>query len=177
MNVSALPSIWTLGHRNAQGIDFDRRTGLLWSSEHGPRGGDELNWIRPGHNYGWPMVSLGVDYDGRPVPYAKKLGIEYDPADLTPTVIDWTPSPGVSSIVFYRGVLFPEWQDHLIVGTLSRGDLWRYVVDEHGEQEREVLIDGLGRFRDVEVGPNGELIALLEHRSGSMILRIKPAGR
>ena len=173
----ALPSIWTLGHRNAQGIDFDRRTGLLWSSEHGPRGGDELNWIRPGHNYGWPMVSLGVDYDGRPVPYAKKLGIEYDPADLTPTVIDWTPSPGVSSIVFYRGVLFPEWQDHLIVGTLSRGDLWRYVVDEHGEQEREVLIDGLGRFRDVEVGPNGELIALLEHRSGSMILRIKPAGR
>ena len=173
----ALPSIWTLGHRVAQGLDFDPATGLLWATEHGPRGGDEANLLLPGRNYGWPVVSRGVDYDGRPLPYAKKLGLEVDPADLTPMMIDWTPSPGVSSIVFYRGALFPEWQDDLIVGTLSKGDLWRYVVDENGERERETLIEALGRFRDVEVGPNGELIALLEHRSGSMILRIEPAER
>lgn len=173
----ALPSIWTLGHRVAQGLDFDRSTGLLWSTEHGPRGGDEANLLLPGHNYGWPVVSRGVDYDGRPLPYAKKLGLEIDPADVTRTTIDWTPSPGVSSIVFYRGGLFPAWQNHLIVATLSRGDLWRYVVDENGERERETLISGLGRFRDVEVGANGELLALLEHRSGSMILRIEPADR
>lgn len=174
---NALPSIWTLGHRVAQGLDFDPATGRLWSTEHGPRGGDEANWLRPGHNYGWPMFSQGVDYDGRPIPYAKKLGIEYDPADLTPTMIDWTPSPGISNIVFYRGRRFPAWRNHMIVGTLSRGDLWRYVVDENGEREHETLIEGLGRFRDVEIGPNGELIALLEHRSGSMILRIEPAER
>lgn len=168
----ALPSIWTLGHRNAQGLDFDPSTGLLWSSEHGPRGGDEANLILPGRNYGWPLVSLGVDYDGHPIPYAKKYGIEFDPADLTPTMIDWTPSPGVSSIVFYRGDMFPKWRNHMIVATLARNELWRYVVDANGERERETLIEGLGRFRDVEVGPNGDLVVILEHRTGSRILRI-----
>ncbi len=171
----ALPSIWTLGHRNAQGIDFDRASGRLFASEHGPRGGDELNWLRAGHNYGWPMVSLGVDYDGRPIPYAKKYGLEFDPDRLTPTMIDWTPSPGVSSIVFYTGEAFPGWRDHLIVATLAKNDLWRYVIGDDGEIERETLIAGLGRVRDVEVGPTGELVVLLEHRSGSRILRIVPA--
>ena len=171
----ALPGLWTLGHRNAQGLDFDPATGRLWASEHGPRGGDEANLLLPGRNYGWPMVSLGVDYDGRPVPYAKKYGIEFDPDDLTPTAIDWTPSPGVSSIVFYRGDAFPAWQDHMIVATLAKNELWRYVVDDQGEVERETLIKALGRFRDVEVGPKGELIVLLEHRSGSQILRLLPA--
>jgi glucose/arabinose dehydrogenase/mono/diheme cytochrome c family protein len=168
----ALPGIWTLGHRNAQGIAFDPSSGLLWSSEHGPRGGDEANLILPGRNYGWPLVSLGVDYDGRPIHYAQEYGIEFDPADLTPAAIDWTPSPGASSILFYRGEQFPKWRDHMIVATLGRNDLWRYTVDENGALENEVLIRGLGRFRDVEVGPNGELIVLLEHRSGSQILRI-----
>ncbi len=169
----ALPEIWTLGHRNAQGLGFDISTGRLWSSEHGPRGGDEGNLILPGRNYGWPLASLGVDYDGRPIHYAEEYGIEFDPADLTPTLIDWTPSPGVSSIVFYRGEQFPRWQDHMIVATLGRNDLWRYVVDENGARERETLIRGLGRFRDVEVGPDGELVVLLEHRAGSQILRIE----
>ena len=172
---NALPGIWTLGHRNAQGLDFDPSSGQLWASEHGPRGGDEANLLLPGRNYGWPLVSLGVDYDGRPVPYAKKYGIEFDPEELTPTAIDWTPSPGVSSIVFYRGDAFPAWRDHMIVATLAKNELWRYVVDATGELERETLIKALGRFRDVEVGSNGELIVLLEHRSGSQILRLVPA--
>jgi glucose/arabinose dehydrogenase/cytochrome c553 len=172
----ALPSIWTLGHRNAQGIDFDPSSGQLWSSEHGPRGGDEGNLILPGLNYGWPLVSLGVDYDGHPVPYAKKYGIEFDPDNLTPAKIDWTPSPGVGSIVFYRGDAFPKWQNHMIVATLGKNDLWRYVVNEEGAVENETLIRGLGRFRDVEVGPNGDLIVIIEHRVGSQILRIRPDG-
>jgi glucose/arabinose dehydrogenase/mono/diheme cytochrome c family protein len=171
----ALPSIWTLGHRNAQGIDFDPSSGQLWSSEHGPRGGDEANLLLPSRNYGWPLVSLGVDYDGRPIHYAEEYGLEFDPADLTGPKIDWTPSPGVSSIVFYRGEKFPRWQNQMIVATLARNDLWRYAVDENGALEKETLIRGLGRFRDVEVGPSGELIVLLEHRSGSQILRIVPA--
>ena len=171
----ALPSIWTVGHRNAQGLAFDRARRLLWSSEHGPRGGDEGNLILPGHNYGWPMVSLGVDYDGRPIRYAAKYGIDFDPADLTAPMIDWTPSPGVSSIVFYRGDAFPAWQDDMIVATLSKNDLWRYRVDATGVVEHETLVSGLGRFRDVEVGPAGELVVLIEHRAGSQVLRIVPA--
>ncbi len=171
----ALPGIYTLGHRNAQGLAFDRSTGLLWSSEHGPRGGDEGNLIRSGLNYGWPLVSLGVDYDGRPIHYAEEYGIEFDPADLEPPVIDWTPSPGVSSIVFYEGAAFPAWRNNMIVATLAKNDLWRYVVTEEGTVESETLIRGLGRFRDVEVDREGNLLVLLEHRAGSRILRIVPA--
>lgn len=172
----ALPSVYTLGHRNPQGLAFDSRLGTMWSSEHGPRGGDEGNIIRPGLNYGWPLVSLGVDYDGRPIPYAKKYGIEFDPADLEPPEIDWTPSPGVSSIVFYRGEAFPMWRDQLIVCTLGGNDLLRIVVDESGAGSSETLIDDLGRFRDVEIGSAGELVLLLEHSSGSQILRLEPDG-
>jgi glucose/arabinose dehydrogenase len=172
----ALASTYTLGHRNPQGIAFDATRRVMWSSEHGPRGGDEGNIVRAGANYGWPLVSLGVDYDGRPIRYAQEYGIEFDPADLTPATIDWTPSPGVSSIVFYRGDAFPQWRDQMIVATLGGNDLWRVVVDENGALHSETLLQDLGRFRDVEVGPSGELVVLLEHRAGSQIVRIEPAG-
>jgi len=171
----ALPSVYTLGHRNPQGLAFDTRRGRMWSSEHGPRGGDEGNIIEAGRNYGWPLVSLGVDYDGRPIHYAEEYGIEYDPAELEPPEIDWTPSPGVSSIVFYRGDAFPRWQDQLIVCTLGGNDLIRVVVDENEALVFETLIRDLGRFRDVEVGPSGELVLLLEHSAGSQIIRLEPA--
>ncbi|MEZ4352582.1 MAG: PQQ-dependent sugar dehydrogenase [Myxococcota bacterium] len=170
----ALPSIYTLGHRNPQGLAFDPRNRQLWSTEHGPRGGDEGNLILPGRNYGWPMVSRGVDYDGRPIHYAEEYGIEYDPATLEPPVIDWTPSPGVSSLVFYRGDAFPAWRNQMIVATLAKRDLWRVEIGEDGEIHQETLIDTLGRFRDVEVAPSGELLLLLEHRSGSRVLRMRP---
>ncbi|MCH2170297.1 PQQ-dependent sugar dehydrogenase [Myxococcota bacterium] len=172
----AMKSAFTLGHRNPQGLAFDHSTGRLWESEHGPRGGDEANLIRSGLNYGWPLVSLGVDYDGRPIRYAEKYGIEFDPADLEPTTVDWTPSPGVSSIVFYRGEAFPRWQNHMLVATLKQNELWRVVIDESGAQHTEVLIRGLGRFRDVEVDPQGDVLVLLEHRAGSQIVRLEPTG-
>jgi glucose/arabinose dehydrogenase len=171
----ALPSIYTLGHRVPQGLAFDRATGRLWSTEHGPRGGDECNQIESGINFGWPVISEGVDYDGRPIHYAEELGLEVDTSTLARPKLHWTPSPGVSSLVFYRGAAFPKWQDHAIIATLAKNDLWRYVLDENGEVERETLIAGLGRFRDVEVGPTGEILVLLEHRAGSQILRLDPA--
>ncbi len=171
----ALPGIYTLGHRVPQGIAFDRATGRVWATEHGPRGGDECNLIRAGVNYGWPVISEGVDYDGRPILYAEELGLAVDRATLERPAIAWTPSPGASSLVFYRGAAFPKWQDQAIIATLSKNDLWRYVLDENGEVEHETLIAGLGRFRDVEVGPKGEIVVLLEHRAGSQILRLEPA--
>ncbi|MBK7948319.1 MAG: PQQ-dependent sugar dehydrogenase [Deltaproteobacteria bacterium] len=170
----AIPAIYTVGHRVVQGLDFDRATGRVWATEHGPRGGDELNWIRAGINYGWPVVSEGVDYDGRPIHYGEELGIEVDRATLERPRVHWTPSPGASSLVFYRGPAFPKWQDHALVATLSKNELWRYVLDENGEVEHETLIAGLGRIRDVEVGTKGELLLLLEHRTGSQILRVEP---
>ncbi|MBY0401038.1 PQQ-dependent sugar dehydrogenase, partial [Myxococcota bacterium] len=170
----AIPAIYTLGHRVVQGLDFDVATGRVWATEHGPRGGDELNLIRAGVNYGWPVISEGVDYDGRPIHYGEELGIEVDRSTLERPKAFWTPSPGASSLVFYRGSAFPKWQDHAIVATLSKNELWRYVLDANGEVEHETLISGLGRFRDVEVGTKGELLVLLEHRSGSQILRIEP---
>ncbi|MEZ4331622.1 MAG: PQQ-dependent sugar dehydrogenase [Myxococcota bacterium] len=171
----ALPAIYTLGHRVVQGLAFDGASRRVWATEHGPRGGDELNWIRAGVNYGWPVISEGVDYDGRPIHYAEELGIEVDRSTLERPRVHWTPSPGASSLVFYRGAAFPKWQDHAIVATLAKNDLWRFVLDENGEVEHETLIAGLGRFRDVTVGPKGEILLLLEHRSGSQILALEPA--
>jgi glucose/arabinose dehydrogenase len=173
----AIPSIYTLGHRVVQGLAFDRATGRLWATEHGPRGGDELNLIRSGVNYGWPVISEGVDYDGRPIHYAEELGLTVDPKTLERPKIAWTPSPGASSLVFYRGKAFPQWRDQAIVATLAKNDLWRYVLDENGAVEQETLIAGLGRFRDVEIAPTGELLLLLEHRAGSQILRLEPVPR
>jgi glucose/arabinose dehydrogenase len=172
---NAIPSTWTLGHRNPQGMDFDPHTGRLWGSEHGPRGGDESNILLPGHNYGWPLVSLGVDYDGFPIRYAEQLGIEFDPADLTPATIDWTPSPGLSGIVFYRGDAFPKWQNDMLVATLSQNDLYRVVTDESGEAHRELLVHDLGRMRDVDVGPGGVIYVLVEHSAGGLVFRMDPA--
>ena len=145
----AIPAIYTLGHRVVQGLDFDRATGRVWATEHGPRGGDELNWIRSGVNYGWPVISEGVDYDGRPIHYGEELGIQVDRSTLERPKVFWTPSPGASSLVFYRGAAFPKWQDHAIIATLSKNELWRYVLDANGEVEHETLIAGLGRIRDV----------------------------
>ena len=173
----ALPTTWTLGHRNPQGLAFDSHTKRLWEAEHGPRGGDEANILRPGLNYGWPLVSLGVDYDGFPIRYAEKLGIEFDPDDLESTTIDWTPSLGVSSIVFYRGDAFPSWRNDLLVATLKQMELLRVVVDGDEVLHSEVLIPPLGRFRDVEVGPDGAVYLLVEHSKGSQILRMEPSER
>ena len=124
-----LSSIWTYGHRSPQGLEFDRKTGQLWGTEMGPRGGDELNLLLPGRNYGWPLTSKGVDYDGTPVEYGKELGIEFDPADIEQPVVDMTPSPAVASFVLYEGAAFPAWQRNFLVGSLKATELYRMVRD------------------------------------------------
>ena len=171
----ALASVYTLGHRVVQGLAFDPVTRRLWSTEHGPRGGDELNLIRPGANYGWPVISEGVDYDGRPIHYAEELGLDVEPATLERPKASWTPSPGISNLVIYRGAAFPRWSGHALVATLAKNDLWRLELGENGVTRQETLLASLGRFRDLDVGPRGELLALIEHRAGSSVVRIEPA--
>jgi glucose/arabinose dehydrogenase len=172
----ALKTTWTYGHRSPQGLEFDPVTGRLWSTEMGPRGGDEFNLLRPGRNYGWPLTSKGVNYDGTPVAWGEELGITLDLATIEQPVVDLTPSPAVSSFVLYRGSAFPGWQDDAIVGTLKATELYRFVIEGERVVHRETLLKGLARIRDVEVGPDGLIYLLLEHASGGRIVRLVPAG-
>jgi glucose/arabinose dehydrogenase len=172
----ALKTIWTYGHRSPQGLEFNRRTGELWETEMGQRGGDEVNLLSRGKNYGWPLVSRGLKYDGTPVDYGKALGIEFDPNDIVQPVVDLTPSPAVASFVFYDGRAFPKWRQNMLVGTLKATELYRIVVDGNRLVHRETLFEGHGRIRDIETGPDGYVYLLLEQAQGSRIVRLVPAG-
>ncbi|MDA1076157.1 MAG: PQQ-dependent sugar dehydrogenase [Proteobacteria bacterium] len=170
----AFASTWTYGHRSPQGLEVDSATGKVWGSEMGPRGGDEINLLEPGKNYGWPLYSKGVDYDGTPVEYWKDLNIEFDINDIEQPVVDLTPSPAVSSFNIYDGVAFPRWQGQFIVGSLKATELYRFVIEDNKLVHTEVLIRNLGRIRDVETGPDGLIYLLIEHEAGSQIVRLVP---
>ena len=174
---SALPSLWSIGHRTPEGLEYDPVTRRLWSTEMGPRGGDELNLIKAGENYGWPLVSNGVNYDGTPVAYGDVLGIEFDPDTLTYPVYDWTPSPAISSFIVYQGDEFPDWKGDLISGTLKATKLLRLRERNGKIIEHEVLLDGIARIRDVEEDREGRILLLLEQNSGSQIVRLSAGAR
>lgn len=173
----AYPTTWTYGHRSPQGLEFNRRTGKLWSTEMGPRGGDELNLLLPGRNYGWPLYSLGLNYDGSPIEYADWLDVTFELNDIEQPVVDLTPAPAVSSFIFYEGAQFPGWQGNALVGSLKGSELYRIVLDEHDRfVHSEVLLKQLARIRDIETGPDGNVYLLLEHKAGGQILRLVPPG-
>jgi glucose/arabinose dehydrogenase/cytochrome c553 len=170
----ALAAIWSYGHRSPQGLEFDPVTGRLWGTEMGPRGGDEVNLLLPGRNYGWPLYSLGIDYSGAPIEYGRELGVELDLDAIEQPVVDLTPSPAVSSFIVYDGDAFPQWRSDLIVGTLKATELYRMVVDGDEVVHREVLLSDFGRIRDIESAPDGAILLLVEHESGSQIVRLVP---
>lgn len=154
--LGALPSIWSYGHRNPQGLAIHPVTGELWETEHGPRGGDELNYIRRGRNYGWPVATHGMNYDGTAVSaVTKKKGTE-------PPVLQWTPSIAASPIRFYTGDAFPRWKNHLFLGALAQQELHRLEVEGDRVVHRELLLKGQGRVRDIVPGPDGALYVALE---------------
>ena len=105
--------------------------GELWGSEHGPRGGDEINLLLPGRNYGWPLFSLGLDYDGTPVEYGKDLGVEFELSDIEQPVVDLTPSPAVSSFIISDSDQFPEWKGDYLVGSLKARSLFRVEIEDN----------------------------------------------
>jgi glucose/arabinose dehydrogenase len=165
----ALPEIWAYGIRNSQAAALHPETGLLWEIEHGPRGGDELNVIRPGENYGWPIVTLGVEYTG----FTIGDGLKTAPG-MVDAIYSWTPVIAPSGMLFYSGAAFPAWQGDLFVGGLASTALVRLELDGERVVSEERLLEPLGlRIRDVAQGPDGALYVATDERRGQ-ILRIEP---
>ena len=163
------PEIYTWGHRNEQGLIFDAQSGRLYETEHGPRGGDELNIIVARRNYGWPVITYGMDYSGAYVsPYTQRPGLEQP-------VIYWTPSIAPSGLAMYRGDKFPAWQGDLFVGALAFKHLRRIHLDEHGNvvDQEELLNDLNWRIRDVRAAPDGYLYVCTDETDGR-VLRLEP---
>jgi glucose/arabinose dehydrogenase len=171
---SARQTIWTYGHRSPEGLEFDRRTGQLWGTEHGPRGGDEVNLLLPGRNYGWPLYSKGLNYDGTPVEYGKELNLNFDVENIEQPVVDFTPSPAISSFVFYEGDAFPGWRHNIIVGSLKAATLYRLEIENNRLIHKEAILEDLARIRDVAVGYDGLIYLLLESNAGGAIVRLVP---
>ncbi len=166
----AWPSIWSHGHRNPQGLAHDPVGGGLWETEHGPRGGDELNLIRPGANYGWPVITHGMNYNGTPVSaLTAKDGMEQP-------VRHWTPSIATSPLHFYTGDKFPRWKNNLFLGSLAGQQFVRLVIDGGKIAREEIVFKNLGRIRDIATGPDGLLYVSLElPAEPGRIIRLIPA--
>ncbi|HEX5000392.1 MAG TPA: PQQ-dependent sugar dehydrogenase, partial [Terriglobia bacterium] len=167
--------IYSLGHRSPQGLAMHPETGAIWENEHGPLGGDEVNIILPGRNYGWPLVTFGTDYDGT------KISESTWRADLEPPLMYWVPSIAVSGMAFYTGDRFPNWKGNAFVGSMfegrtrATGHLVRITFQEGRPIQREPIITELHqRIRDVRQGPDGLLYLLTDENPG-VVLRIEPA--
>jgi len=165
----ALPEIYSYGHRNIQGLLYDARTDTVWQHEHGPRGGDEINVIEAGANYGWPVATHGIDYSGAIV----------SPFETRPNMVDpllvWTPSIAPSGMTLYNGDLFPAWRGDLIITALVARHARRVDLDDGRIVDQQVLFAELGeRLRDIRTGPDGALYVLTDAEDGK-VLRVIPA--
>jgi len=167
---AAFDEVFSYGHRNIQGAALHPETGVLWAHEHGPRGGDELNIVRPGRNYGWPEITYGIDYDMSTISeYTEKPGMEQP-------IHYWVPSIAPSGMTFYTGTRYPGWAGNILIGSLAHSRLVRLVVE--GEQvvkEVQLLSDLEERLRDVVQGPDGYVYLLTDNAAGR-VLRLEPVG-
>ncbi len=164
----ALGAVFTLGNRNVQGMAQHPETGAIWAAEHGPRGGDELNLLAPGGNYGWPVVTFGVNYDGSVIS-------DRTHADgIVPPVVEWTPGLAVGPIEFVSSPGFERWRGDLLVGSLSFEELRRLEIDGGRVTRQELLFKGHGRIRDIKTGPDGALYLLLNNPGALVRLTAAP---
>jgi glucose/arabinose dehydrogenase len=167
------PEIWSYGHRNPQGLAVHPETGEVWLNEHGPRGGDELNLVLPGRNYGWPVATYGINYDGTIITGdTRREGME------SPRWV-WIPSIATSGMLFYTGDRFPWWKGSLFIGGLVGEQLARVSLEGHEVRGVETLLAGaLGRIRDVRQGPDGLIYLAIDDQSNppelSAVVRLEP---
>lgn len=167
----ALPEIWSYGHRNPQGLIIDPATGDVWATEHGPQGGDELNLIEPGKNYGWPVIGYGVNYGSGSTIHegTRREGME-SPLHF------WVPSIATSGLMMYTGDRFPEWRGDIFVGGMAGQRIDRLEMDGHRVAFEETVFYGMGRVRDVRQGLDGYIYVAIEDRGGepTRIVRLEP---
>ena len=164
------PEIYTYGNRNMQGMALQAETGLIWTHEHGPQGGDEVNIMRPGLNYGWPVITYGVNYG-----IGTKIGEGTHKQGMEQPVHKWVPSIAPSGMTFYNGDKFPNWKGDLFVGSLKFGELVRLEIEKDRVTHEERLLNNrYGRIRDVVEGPDGYLYVLTEDSNGKL-LRLAPS--
>jgi len=162
----ASQSIWSYGHRNPQGLVYNTSTGTLWESEHGPKGGDELNLIQPGKNYGWPVITFGIDYDGTIISKdTAKVG-------MSQPVTYWVPSIAPCGTTFVEGSKYKGWEGNVLLGSLRFRYLVRCEMNGNTVTHKEVLLPNIGRLRNVEMGPDGYIYVAVE--SPGMIFRLVP---
>ena len=166
----ALPEIWSYGHRNQQGAAINPWTGELWTHEHGPRGGDEINIPEAGKNYGWPIATHGINYSGFAIPEAQGVDVE----GMEPPHYVWEHSPAISGMAFYDHDRFPQWHRSLFVGALKDRSLIRLQLEGDRIMAEEHLLRGQGRVRDVRVGPDGYVYVLMDASNGGL-LRVSPS--
>jgi glucose/arabinose dehydrogenase len=170
----AKPEIWSYGHRNVQGLVIHPETGDIWANEHGPQGGDELNRIQPGRNYGWPVIGFGVNYTTGLAIHAgtHREGME-QPAHI------WVPSIGISGAMIYTGDRFPEWRGNMFAGGMAGQQLARLTLQGQRVVNEETLVPRMGRIRDVRQGPDGLIYLITDDREGkpTPILRMEPVER
>jgi glucose/arabinose dehydrogenase len=170
----ALPETYSLGHRNIQGLAVHPQTGEVWANEHGPQGGDELNLIRPGLNYGWPVIGFGVNYTTGLAIHSgtHRKGME-QPQQI------WVPSIGISGLMIYDGDKFPQWKGNFFAGGMSGQHVVRLSHDGKQFTNRELIATGLGRVRDVRQGLDGLIYLAIEDRDGkpTSVLRLEPVDR
>ena len=168
------PEIWSYGHRNPQGLVIHPDTNDVWITEHGPQGGDELNRIEPGLNYGWPVIGYGVNYRTGLAIHEGTMREDMEHPDYF-----WVPSIAASGLMIYRGDRFPQWQGNMFSGGLAGQQLARLTLSEDAQriEEEETLLQGIGRIRDVREGPDGYIYVAIEGRDGALtpIVRLEPA--
>jgi len=163
----ALPGIWAFGFRDSRGLAVDPATGSLYCTDRGPRGGDELDWVRPGRNFGWPLVTHGMNPDGTPIT------AETHREGMESPIASWVPSIGAGGFTFYTGDKFPEWKHNLFLAALENRELRRLEIANHMVVGQEIILKAPGRVRDVAQGPDGFLYVLLDKPDA--LVRIVPA--
>jgi glucose/arabinose dehydrogenase len=165
-NNEAMKSLYSLGNRNIQGMAIHPQTGELWATEHGPMGGDELNLIKAGNNYGWPVITYGLNYNGTVI-----TELTHKPG-LQQPILYWKPSIAVCGLDFYTGDLFKKWKNRLLVGALKYEEVRLLQIEEERVVHEQVILKGAGRVRDVSTGPDGAIYVVLN--TPGTVLRLTP---
>ena len=167
-------TVWSYGHRTAQGLATNPLDGTIWATEMGPRGGDEVNLIKRGGNYGWPLYTEGLNYNAEYIKIGQELGLDFDISETITPIVDFTPAPSLSNFTFYYGNQFPAWRNDLLIGSLRAQTLFRIRIENNKAVDKERLLTRLGRIRDVEMGTDGFVYLLIEHDETGSLLRIRP---